>query len=53
MCEFDLMQLGFLLDVGLYTAGVASQPFTRGAKALLDPVFSTRPSVPFYWFIRA
>src|SRR6266508_995283 len=48
MCEFDLMRLGFLLDLGFYYGGVASQPFKRGVKALLEPVFSTPPSVPFY-----
>jgi len=53
MGEFDLMRLAFLLDLGLYYLGVASQPFKRGAPALLEPVFSTRPSVPFFHFIRA
>ena len=52
MGEFDLMRLAFLLDVGLYTMGVASQPFKRGAKAFTEPVFSTTPSVPFFYFIR-
>jgi flavin-dependent dehydrogenase len=53
MGEFDLMRLAFLLDLGLYYLGVASQPFKRGAKGLLEPVFSTAPSVPFFHFIRA
>jgi len=52
MGEFDLMRLAFLLDVGLYTMGVASQPFKRGGEAFTEPVFSTPPSVPFYYFIR-
>ena len=52
MGDFDLMRLAFLLDVGLYTLGVASQPFKRGGKALTEPVFSTPPSVPFFHFIR-
>jgi flavin-dependent dehydrogenase len=52
MGEFDLMRLAFLLDVGLYTFGVVSQPFKRGFKAFLEPVFSTEPSVPFFYFIR-
>jgi flavin-dependent dehydrogenase len=52
MGEFDLMRLAFLLDLGLYYLGVASQPFKRGAKALTEPVFSTAPSVPFFHFIR-
>ena len=53
MGEFDLMRLAFLLDLGLYYLGVASQPFKRGRKALTEPVFSTPPSVPFFHFIRA
>jgi hypothetical protein len=52
MCEYDLMRLGFLLDLGFYYGGVASQPFKRGVKALLEPVFSTGPSIPFYWLIK-
>jgi hypothetical protein len=36
----------------LYYLGVASQPFKRGFKALREPVFSTRPSVPFYHLMR-
>ena len=52
MGEFDLMRLAFLLDLGLYYLGVASQPFKRGHKALTEPVFSTPPSVPFFHFIR-
>jgi hypothetical protein len=50
--EYDLMRLGFLLDLGFYYGGVASQPFKRGVKALLEPVFSTGPSIPFYWLIK-
>lgn len=53
MGEYDLMRLAFLLDLGLYYLGVASQPFKRGNKALQEPVFSTPPSVPFFRFIRA
>lgn len=49
--EFDLMRLAFLLDLGLYYLGVASQPFKRGAKAFTEPVFSTSPSIPFFHFI--
>src|SRR5436190_10158327 len=52
MGDFDLMRLAFLLDLGFYYLGVASQPFKRGHKALTEPVFSTPPSVPFYHFIR-
>ena len=53
MGEYDLMRLAFLLDLGLYYLGVASQPFKRGNKALTEPVFSTPPSVPFFHFISA
>ena len=52
MGEYDLMRLAFLLDLGLYYLGVASQPFKRGPKALAEPVFSTVPSVPFFHLIR-
>ena len=48
MGDFELMRLAFLLDLGLYYLGVASQPFKRGAMALKEPLFSTAPSVPFF-----
>ncbi len=51
--EFDLMCTAFLLDLGLYYLGVAAQPFKRGPIAFLEPVFSTEPSKPFYYLIRA
>jgi flavin-dependent dehydrogenase len=51
--EFDLMRIAFLLDLGFYYGGVASQPFKRGTKALIEPVFSTAPSIPFYYLIKA
>lgn len=50
--DYELMRLAFQLDLGLYYLGVASQPFKRGPKALVEPTFSTRPSTPFYHFIR-
>lgn len=50
--DFDLMRVAFQMDLGLYYLGVASQPFKRGTKALMEPVFSTAPSIPFYYFIR-
>ena len=50
--EFDLMRLAFLLDLGLYYLGVASQPYKRGASAFCEPVFSLPPSVPFYYLMR-
>lgn len=48
MGDYELMRLAFLLDLGLYYLGVASQPYKRGLAGLRDPVFSTRPSVPFF-----
>src|ERR1043166_281556 len=50
--EFDLVKAAFLLDLGFYYLGVAVQPFKRGDQALLEPVFSTKGSVPFYHLIR-
>src|SRR4051794_23089953 len=50
--DYELMRLAFLLDLGLYYLGVASQPFKRGMLALKEPVFSTPPSVPFYHLMR-
>lgn len=52
MGDYDLMRRAFLLDLGLYYLGVASQPFKRGFKALTEPIFSTSPSIPFFHFIR-
>ncbi len=52
MGEYDLMRLAFLLDLGLYYMGVASQPFKRGCQSFREPVFSTQPSVPFYHLMR-
>lgn len=52
MGEFDLLRTAFLLDLGLYYHGVASQPFRRGNIALLEPYYSTPPSTPFYHLMR-
>jgi flavin-dependent dehydrogenase len=52
MGDYDLMSLVFQMDLGFYYLGVASQPFKLGTKALMEPVFSTKPSVPFYYFMR-
>jgi flavin-dependent dehydrogenase len=52
MGDFELLRIAFLLDLGFYYMGVASQPFRLGAKALLTPLFSNRPSVPFYHLMR-
>jgi flavin-dependent dehydrogenase len=52
MAEFDLMRIGFMMDLGFYYMGVASQPFRRGAIALNEPVFCTPPALPFYLLIK-
>jgi hypothetical protein len=46
--DYELMRLGFLLDLGLYYLGVAAQPFKRGYEGFKEPVFTTKPSAPFY-----
>jgi len=51
--EYDLMRLAFLLDLGLYYLGVASQPFKGGKMALCEPVFTAPRSKPFYILMRS
>ncbi|PYK96646.1 MAG: NAD(P)/FAD-dependent oxidoreductase [Verrucomicrobia bacterium] len=51
--EYDLLRLAFLLDLGLYYFGVASQPFKHGKKALCRPVFAAPVSTPFFQLMRA
>lgn len=48
MGDFELMRLAFLLDLGLYYLGIASQPYKRGLDGLREPVFAGRASVPFF-----
>ncbi len=50
--DYELMSVAFPLDLGLYYMGIASQPFKRGADALLDPPFNSPASVPFFHFMR-
>jgi hypothetical protein len=50
--DFELMRIAFTLDLGLYYLGVASQPYRRGAEALLEPTFVTPPSVPVFHFMQ-
>ncbi len=50
--DFDLTGIAFQLDLGLYYLGIASQPFRMGAKAFGEPVFTTKPSVPFFHLMR-
>lgn len=52
MGDFELMRLGFLLDLGFYYIGVAAQPYLRGLAGLREPVFTTKPSVPFFHLMR-
>lgn len=53
MGDYELMRLAFLLDLGFYYLGVASQPFKRGLDGLRTTVFSTAPSVPCFYLMRA
>lgn len=50
--EFDLISIAFRLDLGFYYLGVVSQPYLRGKKSFLEPMFITPPSIPIYWFMR-
>ncbi|MBM3903022.1 MAG: NAD(P)/FAD-dependent oxidoreductase [Verrucomicrobia bacterium] len=50
--DFELMQVGFRLDLGLYYIGVVSQPFQLGPKALQNPVFSLPASRIPQWIMR-
>jgi flavin-dependent dehydrogenase len=52
MAEFDLMRVAFRMDIANYYLGVAGSAYRRGAEALREPLFSTKPSVPFYWLMR-
>ncbi len=48
MGDYELLRIGFRLDLGLYYLGVVSQPVLDGAKALRNPVFSLPESqIPF------
>lgn len=49
--EFDLLRIGFFLDLGLYYLGIVSQPFKLGTKALLAPPFSVPKSRPFLFLM--
>jgi flavin-dependent dehydrogenase len=46
--DYELLQVGFRLDLGMYYLGVVSQPMRDGATALRQPVFSLPTSnLPF------
>ena len=49
--DYEFMRLAFLLDLGLYYLGVASQPFKLGSKAFAIPMFSMPAAKPFYHFM--
>ena len=54
MGEYDLLVPAFLMDLGFYYLGVASQPFKRGVVGLTEPaVIRTPPSTPFFYLMRA
>jgi flavin-dependent dehydrogenase len=52
MGDYELMRLAFLMDLGCYYLGVASQPYRRGLEALTVPLYSDAPSVPVYHMMR-
>lgn len=50
--DYELMRLAFLLDLGFYYMGVASQPYKRGQAGLRESLYTTGPSVPVYHLMR-
>ena len=50
--DYELLRLAFVLDLGLYYFGVASQPYKMGPNALRKPVFCLPPAVPVYHLMR-
>lgn len=50
--EFDLMQLAFRMDLGLYYLGIVSQPFKYGAESLSCPPFAPPISTAVFHFMR-
>jgi len=50
--EFDLMQLAFRMDLGLYYLGIVSQPFKFGARSLASPPFARPVSTPVFRLMR-
>ncbi len=51
--DYELMGLGFYMDLGLYYLGVVSQPFKFGEKALALPPFIDKESVPVFHLMRS
>jgi flavin-dependent dehydrogenase len=52
MGDFELMHIGFRLDLALYYLGVVSQPLRDGPSALRNPVFSLPASQLPYLLMR-
>lgn len=52
MGDFELLRIGFRLDLAMYYIGVVSQPLEQGAAALMAPVFSLGPSEIPYQIMR-
>lgn len=52
MGDFDLMQLAFRLDVGLYYLFVARVIFQSGGEDLWQPPYSHRNAGPVFWLMR-
>jgi flavin-dependent dehydrogenase len=50
--DYELMRLAFVLDLGLYYLGVASQPYFFGLQAFSVPAFSNPPATPVFHFMR-
>lgn len=50
--DFDLLSLGFRLDLSMYYTGIVSQPFAFGSSALRHPVFSLASSDLPFWIMR-
>jgi flavin-dependent dehydrogenase len=50
--DYELMRLAFMMDLGCYYLGVASQPYRRGLQALTVPLYSDAPSAPVYQVMR-
>lgn len=52
MGDFELMRIAFLNDIGLYYFGIVMPPYRRDGRAIADGMFHSKPSKPFFWFIR-
>jgi len=52
MGDFELMRIAFLNDIGLYYFGIVMPPYRSGGDVIADGMFHSKPSRPFFWFIR-